>query len=181
MKKYYTIHPSRNAQSRTNLTKKFYLCTMFGENNKLNLPECRLDIRSRNDGNREVFDILRRKFVALTPEEWVRQHFVHMLTEQNGYPAALMANEVGITLNGTTRRCDTIVYDHDCRPIMIIEYKAPGVEITQKVFDQAVRYNMVLKVKYLVISNGISHYVCAIDYTSHRYSFLKEIPTYGNL
>ena len=146
---------------------------------KLNLPEYDLQIRRERDGALSVYDILRRKYVALTPEEWVRQHFVHYLVEEKGYPSALMANEVSIKLNGTSRRCDTVVYDRSGKPMMIIEYKAADINITQAVFDQIVRYNMVLQVRYLIVSNGIRHYICAIDYEKGAYTFLRDIPEYG--
>ncbi len=103
-----------------------------------------------------------------------------MLTDKLGYQASLMANEVGITLNGTSRRCDTVVYDHQLHPWMIVEYKAPSVKITQKVFDQIVRYNMVLQVPYLTVSNGLMHYCCHIDYDKGTYEFLTDIPAYDN-
>ena len=92
-----------------------------------------------------IFDVIRRRYVALTPEEWVRQHFVHFLLAHKGYPQALMANEVQVQLNGTKKRCDTVLYRRDLTARMIVEYKAPEIEITQKVFDQITRYNMVLK------------------------------------
>ena len=92
-----------------------------------------------------------------------------------------MANEVAITLNGTKRRCDTVVYDRTLSPRIIVEYKAPTVNITQQVFDQICRYNMVLQVDYLIVSNGLVHYCCKIDYAANRYTFLKEIPEYSQV
>ena len=148
---------------------------------QLNLPVYPANIKT-DKGTLKIFDILRRKFVALTPEEWVRQNFVHYLTEHKGYNAALMANEVALTLNGMTRRCDTVLYAQEgLTPRMIIEYKRPSVEITQRVFDQICRYNMVLQVKYLVVSNGIHHYCCKIDYKNNGYAFLEDIPVYEAL
>ena len=119
--------------------------------------------------------------MVLTPEEWVRQHFVHYLLEQKGYPQALMANEVQVVLNGRRRRCDTVLYRRDLTARMIIEYKKPEVEITQAVFDQITRYNMVLRVDYLIVSNGMQHYCCRIDYEKGSYYFLPEIPDYHQL
>jgi hypothetical protein len=133
------------------------------------------------DGKRMIFDILRRKYVALTPEEWVRQHFVHYLLERKGYPSGLLANEVQLLLNGTKKRCDSVLYDRNLHARMIVEYKAPHIEITQAVFDQIMRYNIVLRVEYLVVSNGLKHYCCRMDYAANRYEFLKEIPDYGEL
>ena len=146
----------------------------------LNLPSYPAKILKRN-GKNVIFDPLRRKFVALTPEEWVRQHFVNLLTEIKGYTKGLLANEVQLNLNGTKKRCDTVLFDKTLQARMIVEYKAPHVEITQAVFDQITRYNMVLKVEYLIVSNGINHYCCRIDYTTMKYSFLPDIPAYEEL
>ena len=146
----------------------------------LNLPVFDTKIATRN-GKNVIFDVIRRRYVALTPEEWVRQHFVHFLLAHKGYPQALMANEVQVQLNGTKKRCDTVLYRRDLTARMIVEYKAPEIEITQKVFDQITRYNMVLKVDYLIVSNGLNHYCCHIDYNTKTYLFLPEIPHYSEL
>ena len=122
----------------------------------LNLPSFPLKITNR-EGKRYIFDTLRKKYVALTPEEWVRQHFTHYLLAYKGYPQGLLANEIQINLNGTRKRCDTVLYRRDLSALMIVEYKAPSVEITQAVFDQITRYNMVLRVKYLIVTNGLQH------------------------
>lgn len=146
----------------------------------LNLPPCDTKISTR-DGKNVIWDIARRKYVALTPEEWVRQHFVHFLINYKGYPLTLLANEVGLTLNGMSKRCDTVLYSRGLIPRMIIEYKAPQVGLNQKVFDQISRYNLVFKVDYLVISNGITHYCCKMNYENQSYSFLQDIPEYVSL
>lgn len=147
----------------------------------LNLPPFEANIKKMN-GMVKILDILRHKFVALTPEEWVRQHFVHFLMEQKAYPATLMANEVAVTLNGMSRRCDTVVYRQEgLKPLMIVEYKRPDVAITQKVFEQICRYNMVLEVEWLVVSNGLKHYCCHVDIKNGGYAFLEDIPTYEKL
>jgi hypothetical protein len=146
----------------------------------LNLPPYGTKITLR-DGKNMIWDVIRRKYVALTPEEWVRQHFVHFLIEHKGYPTSLLANEVALTLNGTSRRCDTVLYDRALFPRMIIEYKAPHIPITQKVFDQICRYNLVFHVDYLVVSNGLSHYCCRMDYANNSYQFLSEVPEYSIL
>jgi len=146
----------------------------------LNLPTFEIKIKEMGT-KKTIFDILRRKYVALTPEEWVRQHFVHFLIEQRGYPKALLANEVEISLNGTSKRCDTVLYNRDLTAQMIVEYKAPEIKITQKVFDQITRYNMVLHVDYLIVSNGIDHYCCNMDYGNNTYRFLEQIPHYKEL
>ena len=142
---------------------------------ELNLPAFEYKIIEK-DSKPFIFDVIRRQYVALTPEEWVRQHFVHFLISHKGYPQALMANEVQLKLNGMSRRCDTVIYDRTLRPRVIVEYKAPTVNITQQVFDQICRYNMVLQVEYLIVSNGLAHYCCKMDYATRSYTFLREVP-----
>ena len=147
---------------------------------ELNLPK--YGIKIKNDkGHQSIFDVLRRKYVALTPEEWVRQHLVHFLIEHKGYPKALMANEIQLAIGNKKLRCDSVLYDRTLRPRMIIEYKAPTVNITQKVFDQITVYNMLLHVDYLVVSNGIKHYCCQMDYDNQKYLFLEDIPDYQEI
>ena len=147
---------------------------------ELNLPKYGIKIKN-DQGHQSIFDVLRRKYVALTPEEWVRQHFVHFLIEHKGYPKALMANEIQLAIGNKKLRCDSVLYDRTLRPRMIIEYKAPTANITQKVFDQITIYNMLLHVDYLVVSNGIKHYCCRMDYANQKYLFLEDIPDYQNL
>ena len=147
---------------------------------ELNLQSTDLRVTIKDD-KELIFDSLRRKYVALTPEEWVRQNFVSFLINHKGYLAGLMNNEVSLVQNGIKRRCDTLVSDKYGNPIVIVEYKAPNVEITQKVFDQIVRYNYVFRAKYLIVSNGLNHYCCCINYDEGSYSFLKEIPSYADL
>jgi len=147
---------------------------------ELNLPK--YDVRvTKENGMLKIYDRIRMKFVALTPEEWVRQHFVNHLIENLEYPASLIANEIGLTLNGTRRRCDSVVFNNSGKPMVIIEYKAPEIAINQKVFDQIVRYNMALHADYLFVSNGLTHYCCSIDYATGSYAFLQEIPPYASL
>ena len=147
---------------------------------KLKFPAVLLPVREK-DGKSYIPDRVRGGYLLLTPEEWVRQHFVHFLVEHKGYPASLMANEVALTLNGTSRRCDTVLYDRTLSPRMIIEYKAPHIPITQKVFDQISRYNLVFRVDYLIVSNGLSHYCCRMDYARQSYQFLTDVPGYSEL
>lgn len=128
-----------------------------------------------------IFDMLRRKYVALTPEEWVRQHFVHYLIDHKHYPAILLANEVKLQVGNKVLRADTVLYNQQLQPRMIVEYKAPNIAITQKVFDQISVYNLLLKVDYLIVSNGINHYVCQMDYEHQKYVFLEDIPDYQNV
>ena len=147
---------------------------------QLNLPSYPVQLTAK--GERQlIFDFLRRKYVALTPEEWVRQHFVHFLVSQKGYPKTLLANEVELKVGEKRLRCDTLLYNQEARPRMIVEYKAPTITLQQKTFDQISVYNLLLKVDYLVVSNGLSHYVCRMDYANHSYTFLEDIPEYGSL
>lgn len=148
--------------------------------NALNLPPYDIKAVVRN-GKRMIFDDLRRKYVSLTPEEWVRQHFTHYLTGHLGYPATMLANEVELQVGQKHLRCDSVLYGLHAEPRMIIEYKAPTIAITQKVFDQVSVYNLLLHVDYLVVSNGMNHYCCKMDYVNQKYLFLEEIPRYENI
>lgn len=147
---------------------------------RLNLPPFEIKLRGTK-AQPQIFDILRKKYIALTPEEWVRQHFVHFLVEHKGYPAALIANEIQLKVGEKTLRADSVLYSRDLKPRMIIEYKAPHIPITQKVFDQISIYNMLLHVDYLVVSNGLQHYICKMDYNDKKYLFLEDIPDYKEL
>ena len=147
---------------------------------RLNLPPYPIKIQEKGE-KRQIFDFLRRKWVALTPEEWVRQHFTHYLTEQKGYPKTLLANEVELRIGEKRLRCDTLLYNKELRPRMIIEYKAPTIQIQQKTFDQISVYNLLLKVDYLVVSNGLHHYCCKMDYERQSYQFLEDIPNYESI
>ena len=146
----------------------------------LNLPSYPTKITERGE-KQLIFDFLRRKHVALTPEEWVRQHFVHYLVEHKGYPKNLLANEVELKVGDKKLRCDTLLYQSDLHPRMIIEYKAPTIPLQQKTFDQISVYNLLLKVDYLVVSNGLQHYCCKMDYAQQRYVFLEQLPDYEKL
>lgn len=147
---------------------------------ELNLPQYEARVADQC-GKRMIFDILRRKYVALTPEEWVRQHFIHFLTEHKGYPAPYLANEVELKVGEKKMRCDTVLYDSTLRPRMIIEYKAPSVRLSQKVFDQISTYNFLLRVDYLIVSNGLQHYCCRMNHDTKTYEFAREIPAYAQL
>ncbi len=146
---------------------------------KLNLPAFEIRIQKDADGITRVFDVRRGKWLVLTPEEWVRQHFVNFLVSEMHYPSALVANEVALKLNGTQRRCDTVVYSHDLRPLCVVEYKRPSVEITSKVFDQIARYNSVVGAPVLMVSNGLRHFCCR--FTGDGYTFLRALPGYEQL
>lgn len=147
----------------------------------LNLPPVDLRILPKESARARIWDPLRRKAVTLTPEEWVRQNFCAYLIQHKGYPSGLMANEVGIRLGNTQKRCDSVLYDKAMKVRAIMEYKAPEIAITQKVFDQICRYNMVLKVEYLFISNGLEHYCLKLNYQEQSYEFLEGIPHYQDL
>ena len=148
---------------------------------QLNLPPFNIKVAER-EGQTTIYDFLRHRYLRLTPEEWVRQHFTHFLVEHKGYPTALLANEVTIDVNGVARRCDRVLYKAaGGMPRMIIEYKAPHIHITQSVFQQIYSYNSVLRADYLIVSNGINHYCCHVDYDNMRVDFLKDIPNYIEL
>ena len=146
----------------------------------LNLPS--FDIKIRREGNRAVvLDPLRRRWVALTPEEWVRQHFVNLLVSEKHYPATLVANEVQLSVGEKVMRADTVVYDRQLQPRMIVEYKAPHIALTQRVLEQASAYNLLLHVDFLIVSNGLNHHCCRIDYANNSYQFLPDIPHYNDV
>lgn len=128
------------------------------------------------EGRREVLDIVRQRWVALTPEEWVRQQVVRRLHFELGYPLELMQVEGAIMLNGMTRRCDIVVYDHGVHPLMIVECKREDVPLTQKVVDQACRYNLVLQVPYLLLTNGRQELCCRIEKEGKRLVALEKVP-----
>ncbi len=147
----------------------------------LNLPPFNYKFSQRN-GQLCIFDFLRQRYLKLTPEEWVRQHFTHFLVEQKGYPAALLANEVSINVGGVARRCDSVLYHRSGgTPRVIVEYKAPHIRITQAVFQQIYSYNSVLRADYLIVSNGLEHYCCHVDYEKMQVNYLKDIPAYTEL
>lgn len=146
---------------------------------ELQLPAFDIQLRRDPDDTVKVYDPRRRKWLVLTPEEWVRQHFVNYLVEHLGYPRAMVANEVGLKFNGMQRRCDTVVYRRDLSVGCIVEYKRPTVEITGKVFDQAARYNSILGATHLIVSNGLRHYCCR--FTPTGYTFLHQLPGYEEL
>ena len=147
---------------------------------ELNLPGIDLRIRNR-EGKQEVFDQIRRKYVRLTEEEWVRQHFLHFLINQKNVPPSLIAVETTIRYNNLTKRCDIVVYNRNGKPVLVVECKAPEIAISQDVFNQVAMYNMTLKVKFLVVSNGMEHYSCAIDHEKVSYRFLKDIPDFNQM
>ena len=146
----------------------------------LNLPPFELKI-SEQDSKTSVWDPVRKVWTAFTPEERVRQAFVSYLINYKDFPASHIANEQAIELNGMSRRCDSVIYDKTGQPKVIVEYKAPTVTLSQKVFDQISRYNLVLHVDYLIITNGLKHYCVKMEYPTGKYSFLQDIPAYSEL
>jgi hypothetical protein len=146
----------------------------------LNLPPYNFRIQEK-EGKKLIFDRLRKRYVALTPEEWVRQNFVEFLIAEKGFPAARMGNEISLQHNGLKKRCDTVVYTGGGEPLLIAEFKAPGIDISQATFDQISRYVTQLKVSYLLISNGLNHYCCRLDYSTMQMSYLPDIPDYKEI
>ena len=143
----------------------------------LNLPAFSYKIKEV-DGKPYIFDIIRRKFVFLSPEEWVRQHFIHLLIDQYGYPRSLFAVETGIFYNALRKRSDIMVLGTDGSPFLLVECKAPGVRIKNHVFDQIARYNFTLKPDFLVVTNGLEHF-CFCVTGEGRIDFLADLPYYS--
>lgn len=146
----------------------------------LNLPPYPFKISDHN-GQLSLFDIIRKRNIIITPEEWVRQHFVQYLINQKKYPRALIKLEGGHKLHGMAKRTDIIVYNPSGEKILLIECKAPSISIDQKTFDQVARYNMVHKVKLLAVTNGLQHYYCNIDFEKSEYRFIEELPVYATV
>ena len=144
---------------------------------QLNLPKVALKTKSV-EGTIQVFDVIRKKYFVLTPEEWVRQHFIHYLNNEKNYPMGLMGVEKMVKYNALKTRADIVLYTTEGKAKMIVECKAPNVKITQDTFNQIAKYNSQLKVKYLVVTNGMKHYCCKMEYDSNEIKFLEEIPTY---
>ena len=148
----------------------------------LNMPDYSDRIRLRKqDKQLQIFDSIRGKWLVLTPEEWVRQNTIIYISDILEAPISRIANEVGITYNGLTKRCDSIIYDDYGNPLIIIEYKRTDVQITQRVFDQIATYNMQLQVPYLIVSNGLQHILCKVDFEQKKYIFAQQWPKYNDL
>jgi len=143
----------------------------------LNLPPYPFKI-SDDNGTLTLFDEIRKKTIIITPEEWVRQHFVQYLIKQKNYPRSLIKLEGGLKLNTLQKRTDIVVFNPAGQRILMVECKAPSVTIDQKTFDQIARYNMVHKVSLLAVSNGLQHYYCTIDHEKCTYRFIEELPVY---
>lgn len=144
---------------------------------RLNLPTYSFNIKFKEQ-RKYIFDFIRKKYVLLTPEEWVRQNFLKYLVEEKKYPASLIVVEKEFKLNTLSKRSDVVVYNRLGQPFLIVECKATNVKMDQKVFDQIARYNMKLNVEYLVVTNGLEHYCCKIDVENRNYIFLKDVPEF---
>ena len=147
---------------------------------KLNLPEYEFKVRVQY-GKPFVLDIFRKKYVMFTPEEEVRQRFARYLTGEKGFPVSLMMTEQSLKLNEMVRRCDILVHKPAGIPAVLVECKAPEVKINSGTFDQVARYNMVFSVKYLMVTNGLKHYCCYVDFGTRKVHFMEEIPSYESL
>lgn len=146
----------------------------------LNLPQ--FDHVIKNEGEKTtIFDVIRKKHVVLTPEEWVRQHFIHFLISCYQYPKSLIRNEGGHAFNTLRKRTDILVYSRNAEPFMLVECKAAHVKIDQKVFRQASIYNKSIKAKYLVVTNGLTHFCCEIDHINSSYKFIPDLPAFSHI
>ena len=155
------------------LKKNHQICEVI----KLNFPEYKFKFKS-SENNRYIFDVIRKKYVILQPEEWVRQHCIMYLIHEKNYPKSLINIEKKITINGLSKRYDIVVFDSTGKVNILVECKAPTINISQNTFDQIARYNMALKANYLKITNGINHYFCTMNYACKAYNFIKELPDY---
>ncbi|CEN35565.1 type I restriction enzyme HsdR N-terminal domain-containing protein [Capnocytophaga cynodegmi] len=147
---------------------------------RLNFKEYFFRLKKIND-KLFIFDEIRKKFVALQPEEWVRQHVIRFLIEEKKVPKSLINVEKEITINGLAKRYDIVVFSRNGNILLAVECKAPTIQISQVVFDQIARYNLMLKSEILMITNGLNHYFCQMDYQNGKYLFLKELPEYDFL
>jgi type I site-specific restriction endonuclease len=143
---------------------------------RLSLPEYQFKIERSADGKLYIFDVIRKKNILLTPEEWVRQNFIRFMNETHNIPYSRMVLEKDLLLNGQKKRIDVLVYNSAGKPVAIVECKASTVKIAQSTFDQAARYNMVFQVPYLIVTNGMEHFYSRIDHEEKSFSFLKSFP-----
>ena len=145
---------------------------------KLNLPAFSAKLKNK-ENKTLIFDKIRKKYVVLTPEEWVRQHFVMYLLEDKKYPVSLVALEKQLTINNLKKRSDILIFNKEGKPEIIVECKAPNVAISQDVFDQIARYNLKISANYLAVTNGLQHFYCKMDFDNESYIFLRELPSYN--
>jgi hypothetical protein len=149
-------------------------------NTPLNLPEFNFSFKQENN-KIFILDEIRHKYLILTPEEWVRQNFVKYMVVNLGYPSALISLEMPFSINNTDKRSDIAIYNREGNIVMLVECKAPKVKITQKTFDQAAVYNLKLKARYFIVTNGLVHYCCKVDYVNNKWDFVSEIPEYKSI
>lgn len=143
----------------------------------LHIPFSAYDFKIRKEENQSfIFDIIRKKYLLLTPEEWIRQHWIHFLIEEKKYPRSLIAVEMPLKVNRLEKRCDIVVYGKNGKPQLIVECKSGSIKMSQKVFEQIARYNLTLRVKYLVVSNGRDTFCCEIDFEKGDFTFIKDLP-----
>ncbi len=147
---------------------------------QLNLPSVSLKYRTENS-KQLVFDVIRKKYVVLTPEEWVRQNFIHYLINHLKYPPGLIAVEAVVKINSLNQRADIVVYNRKGKPVMIVECKAPKIKVDNKVFEQAARYNLSLGVDYLLVTNGLKHYCAQLVPKNKSYTMLKAVPAFNEI
>lgn len=146
----------------------------------LNLPKYNIKLKKENN-KAFIFDDLRKKYLVLTPEEWVRQHLVNFLITHKNFPKSLIVIEKGLVFNEMQKRADVLIYNKNLSPLLMVECKAPQVKISQKVFEQITAYNLVFKVPYLLVSNGMNHYCCQIDFEQQKFTFLEDIPDFNEI
>ena len=147
---------------------------------ELNLPKYPIKIKEEK-GERYIFDAIRKKYLKLQPEEWVRQNFIQYLIQEKSYPASLIEIEKGLKVNTLQKRADVVINSTQGKPLVLIECKAPKVKVTQETFEQVARYNTVFKVPYLIVTNGLAHYFCVINFENNSFEFLEEIPDFKEL
>ena len=145
----------------------------------LNFPTYSFRLKN-SENNTHIFDVIRKKFVVLQPEEWVRQHCVQYLVQEKNYPISLINVEKVILVNGLKKRYDIVVFNPDGSLAVVVECKAPKVQISQSVFDQIARYNLTLKASYLMVTNGLNHYFCTMNHHLESFEFLETLPNYNN-
>jgi len=146
---------------------------------QLNFPT--YNFRFKNSENKTaIFDEIRKKFIIMTPEEWVRQNVVQYLLQQKKYPKSLINVEKLLKINGLVKRYDVVVFNNDGSIFILVECKAPEIKISQTTFDQIARYNMTMQSEYLMVTNGLEHYFCQMDFENERYAFLRELPDYAS-
>jgi len=177
----FVSHEGRVGGTKVALLSYFSVRLCKEKMEPLNLPPFDVRIRNGNHQQQEIWDLVRRKFVTLTAEEWVRQHFLNFLIHHRGYPASLIRVEAALVYNRLRKRSDIVAYDKQGKPLLLVECKAPQVSITQDVFDQVAVYNRTFTGKFLVVSNGLKHYCSRIDHEKKTCSFVADIPHYSDI